>query len=255
MENVIANPSPEKVIARTSECMRRLMEAGLTLDDLQRPIDCPKMRERLVRFWRHNGFEPSMSQEQVSVIMGQNFFGIEEAIKHFGVNPSKRQLAYLAEVPFTKEVLVACKDTHALVAVFPMSILDLRDHVSDKGLFYKQDWYNQQAFAKNKGEVGWQLVRKVPVADSTSKNWDEQQTLLSKDESTPKAQIVVYTMIGRFLAIGERLFEKVYVRCSDLSSDGYRVVVGGFDGSGLDVSRWSDDDRFSHIGLSAARKF
>lgn len=187
-------------------------------------------------------------------IMGANFFGIEEAIKYFGVNPSKQQIATLAEVPFSEEVLRSCKDTHILVAVFPLSILDIRGIAKSKCPFYNQDWYNKESFAKDKGEVGWQLVRKEPVADSTSKNWTEQQALLSKDEETPKAQVMVYTIIGHFLATGERLFEKVYVRCVDLDSDGNRVILGGFGAGGLLVDDDWDGSRRDNLGVSASRK-
>ena len=211
----------------------------------------------IARFMVNGGYDPSTSQKLAREIMGKNYFGIEEAIKHFGVNPSKQQLAYLSEVPFSEEQLSSCKDTHVLVAVFPLSILDVRTiakKLADQTLFYNQDWYDKQAFAKDKGEVGWQLVRKEPVANSTSKNWNEQQALLSKDEETPKARIVVYTMVGHFLATGERLFEKVYVRCSDLGSGGRRVRVGRFDARGLRVDRWDGDYRYDDIGVSSARK-
>ncbi|MEK7067597.1 MAG: hypothetical protein AAB956_01225, partial [Patescibacteria group bacterium] len=97
-------------------------------------------------------------------IMGHNFLGVEEAIQHFGVNPTQKQLAALAEVPYPESVLEELKHSHVLVAVFPLSILDIRGKVaSDKCLFYEQDWYNQQAFAKETGETGWQLVAKTPV--------------------------------------------------------------------------------------------
>jgi hypothetical protein len=205
----------------------------------------------------NGGYEPSTSQKLAREIMGKNFFGIEEAIKHFGVNATKQQLAYLTEVPFSEEVLKSCKDTHVLVAMFPLSILDIRGIAkkqSDRTLFYSQDWYDEQAFAKDKGKVGWQLVRKEPIANSTSKTWNDQQALLSKDEETPTARIMVYTMVGHFLATGERLFEKIYVRCVDLDSDGCRVHVGLFGSVGFDVLVCFGDDRGVSIGLSATRK-
>lgn len=217
----------------------------------------PAFVANIARLMVNGGYEPSTSQKLAREIMSKNFFGIEEAIKHFGVNTTKQQLAYLAEVPFSEEVLKSCKDTHVLVAVFPLSILDIRGIAkkqSDWTLFYSQDWYDKQAFAKDKGEVGWQLVRKEPIADSTSKTWNEQQALLSKTEETPTARIVVYTMVGHFLATGERLFEKIYVRCVDLDSDGGRVGVGVFGSKGLGVRDWRDDVRGAYIGLSGARK-
>lgn len=217
----------------------------------------PTFADRLASFAKNGTVEVSTSQASTRAIMGKNFFGIEEAIKYFGVNPSRRQLAVLGEVPFSDETLTACKDTHVLVAVFPLSIVDIRSIVKklpDQTPFYNQDWYDKEAFANDKGETGWQLVRKVPIANSTSKTWSEQQVLLSKDEETPKVQVVAYTIIGFFLATGERLFEKVYVRCVDLDSDGGRVILGDFGSGGLGVGGWDDDDRDDVIGVSSARK-
>lgn len=237
---------------------RLWVAVGENADEVATRINTdPLFVANIARFMVNGGYDPSTSQKLAREIMGTNYFGIEEAIRHFGVNPSKQQLAYLSEVPFSEEMLKSCKDTHVLVAVFPLSILDVRTiakKLADQTLFYNQDWYDKQVFAKDKGEVGWQLVRKEPIANSTSKNWNEQRALLSKDEETPKARIVVYTMVGHFLATGERLFEKIYVRCSDLDSGGHRVYVGLFDGKGLDVSLWYDDNRDSSIGVSSARK-
>ena len=206
-------------------------------------------------FARNGGFQSSTSQKCARDIMGRNFFGIEEAIRYFGVNPKKTELATLSEVPFTEEVLESVKDTHVLVVVFPMSILGVRVKVKDESgrLFYDQSWYNKESFAKDKGEVGWQLVRKVPIADSTNKTWNEQQALLGNIEETPKAQVVVYTIIGHFLATGERLFGNGYVRTSSVALDGMHVYVGYFDQLGLRVHNWRDG-LVGDFGVSSARK-
>lgn len=239
------------------EFLLKLEKAGLDAGLAGKVITSKdnELAAKVVRLILNGGFEPSTSQKRAREIMGRNIFGIEEAIKHFGVNPSKRDLAYMAEVPFSEEVLSACKDTHILVAVFPMSILDIRGK-AERGLFYSYEdaWYNKQSFAKDKGSMGWQLVRKTAVENSTSKNWNEQQALLSKDEETPKAQVMGYTIIGHYLATGERLFEKLYVRCVDLDSGGGRVSVGSFDAKGLYVDDWSDSARNEALGLSSARK-
>jgi hypothetical protein len=231
---------------------------GDNADDVATRINTdPAFVANMARLMVNGGFEPSTSQKLAREIMGKNFFGVEEAIKHFGVNPSKQQLAFLAEIPWSEEVLRACKDTHVLIVTFALSILDIRGIVkklADQTLFYKQDWYDKQAFAADKGEIGWQLVRKEPIANSTSKTWNEQQALLSKDEETPKARVVVQTAIGHFLATGERLFEKVYVRCADLDSDGLHVYVGYFGAEGLGVNDYWDDNQYDNIGVSAARK-
>lgn len=187
--------------------------------------------------------------------MGKNFFGIEEAIKHFGINPTRQQLAVLFGIPFSEEVLEQSKDTHVLVAVFPIPILEIRGKVEEK-LFYGHGdaWYNNESSAKEQGTVGWQLVRKTPASNSTSKNWQEQQSLIAKENEVPSAQVMVYTIIGHYLATGERLFENVYVRTSSVDSDGYHVFVGCFDSDGLDVRGNWDNNRYGYLGIASARK-
>jgi hypothetical protein len=200
------------------------------------------------------GRSRTTNQELARKIMGKNFFGIEEAIQYFRVKPTKNER--LSVIEWTEEELGNVRDTHVLVAVFPLSILKIRNRV-DRKLFYSHEdaWCNTQAFAKENGEAGWALVRKTAVENSTSKTWNEQQALLSKDEETPTARVMAYTIIGHFLATGERLFENIYVRCSDRDSYGDRIVVGYFDRDGLGVNgRWNDADRDRDIGVSAARK-
>lgn len=216
---------------------------------------------RVATLCYHNGYEPSVSQVKAREIMGKNFFGIEEAQKHFGVPLSKRQLAYMAEVPFSEEVLRECKDTHILVAYAPMAIVAVRAKTASVKLpakhrmFYQQDWYDNNEVGNGVGALEWRLVRKTSVPDSKSKTWQEQQNLIdSKIDETPEANVMVYTIIGHFLNTGERLFEKEYVRTRTLDSDGHHVRVGIFHAEGLNVGHCWDGYRNVSIGLSAARK-
>ncbi len=189
-------------------------------------------------------------------IMGHNYLGVEEAIRHFRVNPSRRQIAILSEVPFTEVTLEERKNTHILTAVFPLSILEIRSKViSNQHLFYDQEWYNNEAFAKNRGKTEWRLIRKTPVANSTSKTWNEQWALLAKNEETPTARVMVYTIIGHFLVTGERLFERIYIRCSAVGSGGGRVSIGSFGSDGLVIDVDWDDYRSDYVGVISARKF
>lgn len=245
-------------VHKEHEVLLKFETAGFNDELAQRVIDSKgnDLAAKVVRLIQSGGFEPSTSQKRAREIMGKNFFGIEEVIKHFRVNPSRQQTAALAEVPFTEEVLEILKGTHILVAVFPMSILDVRGKVERK-LFYSHEdaWYNKEFFAKDRGEVGWHLVRKTPIEDSTSKTWDKQQALLGKDDETPTARVMVYTIIGHYLGSDERLFENIYVRCSCVDSDGSRVRVGYFGSDGLYVNCCWVGLCHSRIGLSSARKF
>jgi len=239
-------------------------EAGLTHDDLQKPINDPVFREELVRFWKEDEMPcEETSKEVVSSnpawlrareIMGCNFFGVEEAVQHFGVNPTRQQTLALSEIPFSEEVLHETKDTHILVAIFPLSILEIRQKV-DSTLFYNQSWYDTESFAKERGGACWHLILKTPADNSTSKIWQEQLALVGKEDEVPTAHVMVYTIIGHYLATSERLFEHIYVRTSTVASHGYRVNVGFFDSKGLYVGHDWDGTRDGCLGVSSARKF
>lgn len=233
-------------VHKEHEVLLKLETAGLTDELAQRVIDSKgnNLAAKVVMLIQNGGFEATTSQKRAREIMGRNYFGVGEAIKHFGVNPSKQQLATLSEVSFTEATLEECKNTHVLVAVFPMSILEIRGKVTgNQRLFYNQDLYNKESFAKDRGETEWHLVRKTSMPNSTIRTWQEQQALLSDKEEAPKARVMIYTIIGHYLATGERLFEHFYVRCSDVDSFGYRVDAGYFGSRGLRVFRHWDGDR------------
>ena len=48
----IANDQLLKALGRAGECMRRLIEAGLTFEDLQTPIDSKGARHLIVKQWK-----------------------------------------------------------------------------------------------------------------------------------------------------------------------------------------------------------
>jgi hypothetical protein len=199
--------------------------------------------------------EPATTQERAREIMGKNFFGVEEAIKHFGVNPTRQQLTALSEIPYSEAVLEQLKENHILVAVFPLSILEIRDRVERK-LFYNHEgaWYNEQPFAREHGEARWLLVRKIPADSSAPMSWQEQEALFGKDDEVPTAQTMVYTIIGYFLATGERLVERKYARTSSVDSRGHRVYVSGVGLDGLGIGDYWDAVGYDNEDLASPRK-
>jgi hypothetical protein len=192
------------------------------------------------------------SYQRAREIMGKNFFGVEEAVKHFKLNPV-HQLAALLDIRAPEETLEQLKSTHILVVVFPLSIIEIRGRV-DSNLFSSQDWYNKESFAREQGEVIWQLVCKTPLDDSFAMPWQEQQALISKDDEVPSARVIVYTITGHFLATGERLFEKPYVRTSSMDWDLQHVGVGRFEKNGLTVGSFWDHKRHDIVGIASVRK-
>jgi len=152
-------------------------------------------------------------------------------------------------------VLKQSKDTYILVAVFPLSIMEIRDKV-DRKLFYNHEtaWYNEQPFAKEPGEASWQLVRKVPVDASTRWVYQEQQALFNNDDEVPAAQVMVYAIIGHFLATGEWLIKQKYACTSTADSRGNCVYVTDVGLNGLGISDYWDAVFYDNEDLSSARK-
>ncbi|MFH1694685.1 MAG: hypothetical protein ABH880_02955 [Patescibacteria group bacterium] len=238
------------------ELLTKLEAAGLLSEDAQRIIQSRSntLAKRVVDFIRRGGYTASTDERLARLIMGTNFLGIEEASRHFGVSFTQKQTRELAEIPFTEAELEAVKETHVLVACYPMSILEIREAAPK--LFYQSQyvWYDSDDFADEKAKLGWLLVRKDIVPGSTDKTWDEQQAMLAENEETPRAVELIYSLILYALATGERLMPNVYARTTTVHSGGYHVYVGGFGAFGLRVGSTWDDDRWDGLGVSSARK-
>ena len=192
-------------------------------------------------------------------ILGADFITPEEVMKaRTGIVYTDEQITALAESLPSEDMLKWCKENgYAVIPAPPtaMSLLDVREIKSTH--FYSETggWYADQKFAReDKTSFGWLAIKKTPVANSTSKNWNEQSKLLSALEYVPNAAEMSWFITTYFEVRGIRLFESVYVRTSSLDSDGNRVRVGVFDSKGLFVNGWSDDYRFDDIGVSAGRK-
>lgn len=240
------------------ELFKKLENAGLTDQLLKKVISSVdnKLAKKIVRMIKQNGdFEPTTSQNTAREIMGTNYFNIEHASSHLGVNPTRQQIAALAEVPFSEKELCKCSNSHILVAVFPMSIIEIRKNVKPD-LFYSHEnsWYISQAFAKDRGEgVAWCLIYKTPIPGSLGESWEKQQTLIAKNEEIPTARVLVYTIIGHYLVTGEKLFKNVCVRSSNLDSYDSRVSIGSFDANGLHISTSEDDVCIPNTGAVSQR--
>ena len=202
-----------------------------------------------------NVIETTTSQKLAHEIMGRNFFGIKDGVKHFGIIPSEHQLDLVAEIKYSESRLERCQDTHYLVAVPLLSVLGIHNKVEHR-LFFSSECstFDNELFASNSGDIySWQLLRKTEVAGSLEMIFTEQQKLLHEDEEIPSARVVVYSIISNFLKTGERLFEKIFVRTSDscdLGCDNH-VCVGLFDAGGLCIECIPDNDDKPDIGLAS----
>jgi len=104
----------------------------------------------------------------------------------------------------------------------------------------------------------WALITKDVLPDSRNKNYTEQQALIKSPYAVPTALEIATGILMHYAQTGERLYPdnpNTYTRCEEKLSNGYRVVVGSFRSSGLDVSYLGDDRRYDDDGLCGCRKF
>lgn len=193
-------------------------------------------------------------------ILGADFIKPEEITKaRLSILYSDNQIKALAENLPSEDVLKWCKDTGCAVIPSPptpMSTLDVRKIWFAHFYSKTGGWYDDQKFAhEDKTSFGWLAIKKTPVSNSTSKNWSEQNKLLSDDERVPNAAEMSWFITTYFQARSVRLFESVNVRTSSLDSDGDHVYVGDLGGKGLYLDYWHNDDRSGDLGLSVGRKF
>lgn len=197
--------------------------------------------------------------EEAMDIMGRNAFTIDDAINAFKISPSQHHVAALNYVPYTENTLTECKDTHDLIAILPISIMKIRDvanHEWPGQIFSSKFWYRNEPFATKDGETVWQLISKTPIRNSFLKTFDEQENIfLAKSDEVPRIRRLIYTMAGRFLAKGERMFENIYLRCADKDSFGVRLSVSGLSPGGLTITNEFGNRRNRDICLVPVRKY
>ena len=234
-------------------------------------------------------FDQEGEDEKAKEIMGKNFTGPAEWKQNLGVEikgdippiPWSKEV-FLSACPFESGKMIA--ETHTLF-LLPKSFSVTRDvngtprqieqeltvwnwrslikqaqGANQAAKMYGSDtdrWYKDEAFAKTTmDEMQWCLLPKNMVPGSTSKNYAQQDALLANhpEYETPTALMEVSKQFLHYLNTGEMLNSK-YAWCSDETSDGNRVYVGGFDSGGLNVGGCHPDDSSDRLGRAAARKF
>lgn len=254
-------PQRKLSVHQEHEVLIKLETAGLTPEIAQRIIGSKGnvVAEEMLYVALNGIYEPTRSQKAAKEIMGKNFFGIEDAIEHFKIRPSRTQLAMLADVPFSEATLKACKNTHVLVARFTMSILEMFGNKLLRHLFglddqEKEPWFKKHGFSWSEGHVSWYLVSKNPMANSFNREWVDQLAQLGDKSDPAPVSVAVYAALGHFLKTGEKMFKEGMARCAELDLNGRRVTIGPFKEDGLRLWAWWDDVRYFETGSASVRK-
>ncbi len=196
-------------------------------------------------------------------IMGRNYvpmFETDSFTSGFGMsNILLSQIMTSKGRLITESELIASHKTHVLMLVPEGSIMQLRTEVESRyfvPIFTPQTWYEQEAFAHERGRPGWHLIRKKLLGTDICPDWDVLRRLLPHDEETPTTRVMVYTLTRFFLATGERLAVDAYAHCSTFDSRGDRGKVGYFHREGFELAQGSCYKRtcVGNIGLAATKK-
>jgi hypothetical protein len=247
-------------INQMSEFAQKLVAAGWISADFNRVIGSKGnvLADDLLYVNRNGIYVPNKVQKAAKEIMGKNILGIEDAIEHFKVRPSRSQLAALSEIPYSEAKLKACKDTHVLVADFQLSIVQMIDNklfrhlIDDDTQKLEDSWLKKHGFAWNEGATAcWRLVRIEPEDDSFNKSWVDQLSMFGSENDPAPVRVAIYAAIGYFLKTGERMFKKGMSRCAELDMNGRRITVGPFKEDGLRVQAWWDDVRYYETGAAS----
>lgn len=176
--------------------------------------DDPIYLAKIIRAMSNGGYGLSVKESTAREIMGTNFFSVADVSRYFGIRPTTQDVAVFKEVIFSKEVLQSCKDTHLLLPVLPLSILDMKKITQKKyegeNIFAQNSSYDyvSKKFANQKCESGWQLIRKDPFENPGKRGFHLSVNTdgIPEDEELAPVELVIYTMICHFLCRKENLF-------------------------------------------------
>lgn len=252
----MADAVSQMSLGLANKLVSSLEKAGLTGEDAQEVVQSKDnfVALRVVRDIKNRGLPSNTTQEQARVIMGLSFFGIPEAMRCFGFTPSQEELDALAEIPFSNEVLETVRETHNLVAVFPISIVEMRSRYGDR--FRNWGDFDEEDFMHSEGRIGWRLVS-LREAPSPNGSWVEQKALLDENLEMLSARVVAYTILVNNHNKGVHLLYSTTLT-SSLLSDGSSVAVDhnshyllrGVPFYFVSCSRSAEVSRFATIGVT-----
>ena len=225
-----------------------------------RLIDSEPYMDEVVEKMIRSGYQPNRNHIKAKLIMGDNMFGIDDAIKCFSVYPLQTQLHKLSEIRTSKGRLIEEKElrkyksTHILVAMFPVwPLKGLNQH--DQSFFTTPEsvkLFHHTNFPIQENDVGWYLIRKSPPEELFNKEWMYQVQRLPQGETVPKQHVVGYTIAGHFKTTGEALFQNKRVRCATdpLQSQGTRIVIGFDRGHGIFLTEIPDSTEACNLSVA-----
>jgi hypothetical protein len=120
-------------------------------------------------------------------------------------------------------------------------------------VFYNQDWYDNEDFAKQPLKAGYAMPTKEVLPDSTNTNWNDQQALLEPGERRREANEAVWDSILYYASTGIKILERHYDWTNSHTFNGSPVNVGDFDSHGLRLGSWLPSESPGFLGVCPSR--
>lgn len=227
-------------------------------------------------------------------ILGQDFLGAKAILKMgrklnaVGVNV-EFEIADTPPLPFSETDLALAKENEEMLVLrsggmrldgksIPISLINFRElfrkdpRNDGQRMFYSEsrnpnDWYGGEGFATSINEIrtGWALVKKEVLADSTGRDWNQQEHSLRAYSDALRRSGGLQTAVSRRTAT-EAVWDTMlnYVINGKPASDNYDwtqtrasdnrfVCIGEYRTRGLEVNGYTFDYSAPYLGVRPSR--
>jgi hypothetical protein len=181
---------------------------------------------------------------------------IETVEDNLRVEFSTAQKLALRQIPFAKQTLASCHRTHMLFPGFPLTIDQLSNIVSDRGIFNNAAHVVARSTTCGQQQLAcrWYLLRCGVTPKSTGQGYYNQLTWLPKHEEVPQLAEVVFGMVLKAIVYDDHLFKRQYVRCAPLPGNTDQPIVGCFTKQGFEMRVFGPTKGIDNLGLASMRK-
>ncbi len=210
---------PETVVMETAAVAaaeKNRMSPSQEEQELQREYAlAAERREKAIQLAQSGD---SLMVRDARLIMGDNFIGLDFAIRRFGLVATSAEIDALEFVPYAEDTLYELKDSFILVALPPVDFVGIRQGAWKERKAIRGDFsYDEESFASRKMGVRWCLVSREIARNSLFHSKADQQKTVFANPSYERlgAAEMAYVITAHLLMTGQRIFRSVAALTSD----------------------------------------
>jgi hypothetical protein len=231
---------------KTNQFITKLGNSGLSAEMAAEVLKHPEvvsdwvgdLQTRLIQFGFIDPPTP-VTVSQANQIMGRNYHGLKGARTQLAASLSREEVMTMTKIPFSRQQLVSCRDTHILVAVVPVGVVHALVRYGRTNLLRVQAMGRA---AHRTPVLGWHLIQKTPLKDSNRLKTEAQVLAVRQAcRRVPEIGVMVQAIGRHFDESGEKLFEKEWVKTQlgVYTRDPYEMPHVGMSGSTVYVERYT----------------